>query len=63
MGVVNFDRKMALLEGQNQKDLKVDESIPYFASITHAITVDDHVVSTVIRVQGASINYVVRRVF
>ena len=48
MGVVNFDRKMALLEGQNQKDLKVDESIPYFASITHAVTVDDHVVSAVI---------------
>ena len=36
---------MALLEGHGQKELKIDESMPYSATITHAITVDDHVVN------------------
>ena len=35
---------MALLEGESKKDLKTDESMPYLATITHGITVDDHVV-------------------
>ena len=40
---------MALLEGHGQKDLKIDESIPYAATITNAISVEDHVVNICVK--------------
>ena len=54
---------MALLEGHGQKDLKIDESIPYAATITNAISVEDHVVNVCVELSHKSVNFMTQLIF
>ena len=54
---------MALLEGHGHRDLKIDESISYTATITSATSVEDHVVNICVELSHKSANFMTQLFF